>query len=125
MIARIGELAAGLPPIVVLGLAVYGGWVLLCAGWLAILAGVLTIAVTTGWGWAPDDAILAALGVMAVTYIGVCLFDPRTPCWWCRGVAKRFNSEGHFHLCWICGGSGQRRRMGAKILARHRTDRGD
>lgn len=49
------------------------------------------------------------------------LVYPRVACTWCSGNPKRRDGSGRvWRNCFVCGGSGQRRRVGARVLRRHR-----
>lgn len=73
------------------------------------------------WGWTGMAALDAAAIAALVGYALDCAFDPRSDCWWCKGTPKRRNARRFFHMCLICGGSGQRKRWGSKLYARHRA----
>jgi hypothetical protein len=122
VIAGLGDWVAALPPLARLGLVAAAVVVVLGAGTYPLLAGLATLLIGRSRGWSDDVLTFTTLAVYVGTYIARCLYSPRAKCWWCHGKPKRFDSEGAFRNCWVCKGSGQRRRLGAKILARHRGE---
>lgn len=69
----------------------------------------------------PTAALWLGGGAAVVVYLVTVWWFPRTTCWYCgpRGGPKRRDSAGkNWHRCFICGGSGERRRLGAWILGR-------
>lgn len=74
------------------------------------LVGAIAVAV-----WLGHWAYGLAAGV--VLYFGSCLVHPEADCLHCRGKAKRRSEGGSvFHRCYVCKGSGARRRVGTIML---------
>lgn len=111
---------SAMSPLAVMVAVVWAVWfVALQSIWTAgtVLAAYL---VASSWGWSGGQTLDLCVGVLLTGYVIDCLLDPRADCWWCHGSPKRRNDRGFFHLCWICKGSGQRKRWGSQVLGRHR-----
>jgi hypothetical protein len=71
----------------------------------------LWVAVKVGWP--------LAIPIVVGSWLAHSWYYPLTGCWWCKEKSKRRNKSGqHWHACLVCGGSGKRRRFGAKLLGR-------
>jgi uncharacterized membrane protein len=66
------------------------------------------------WSGQPLVGVAAGLVAGAVSV----WFYPTTRCWYCgpRGGPKRMDSgRKNWHDCFVCGGSGKRKRFGARV----------
>lgn len=86
-------------------------------------AGLAAFAYTRGTGWDPVATGLATILVTVVAAVVHALLRPRAKCLRCDGKPREHGIGGFWRNCWLCGGSGQRRRLGAKVLSRHRGNR--
>lgn len=77
---------------------------MLISFWVAL--GVAVLLARHGW-----LAVAAGLAAGAVVLWLESLLYPFARCWWCRGNPRRWNGDDTaWHDCWVCGGSGRRRR---------------
>lgn len=79
---------------------------------IAFAVGFFAVGAWTGNPW-------IGAGVGAVLAVVSVWFYPTTKCWWCgpRGGPRRTDSAGeNWHNCRICGGSGRRTRLLARIF---------
>lgn len=109
------------PPWLPLALGLWALFALKAGGPWSIGAAVAALVAGANWGWPVDVMSFTALAAFVAMYFLRCAQDPYTPCWWCRGKSRRFNSEGNFHFCWVCGGSGKRDRFGAVVMGRSKS----
>jgi hypothetical protein len=66
--------------------------------------------------WSQNPWIGLGAGLVAAAL--VTWWFPNTKCWWCgpRGGPRRMDGSGQYwHNCFVCGGSGKRKRLGAMI----------
>lgn len=112
-------------PAAALTVAVWAIWFCSLQSWWTALAVLAAAVGAQSIGWGLGGSVDAAAGALVVGYVVDCLLDPRADCWWCHGSSKRRNDRDYFHLCFICGGSGQRKRWGSQVLARHRPEGSD
>jgi hypothetical protein len=89
--------------------------VLAVAAEVVVIAFVVAFVVVGVWSGIPVVGAVAG----AVAGVGSVWLFPTTKCWWCggRGGPKRMDSWGrNWHDCRVCGGSGKRKRVLAKIV---------
>lgn len=103
-------LAYGLP---ILVFVTWGPW-----AWVAGLG----LAVWLGPIGGIDIGLVAVFVGGAAGYVLSCRWDPMLDCWWCNGSPKRRNrnKKKRFHFCFVCGGTGRRYALGARVWPRYR-----
>jgi hypothetical protein len=119
----LGDLLASLPVWVVVVAVAWALWAVWAAGPWPLGCAVVVAVYGSSHEWLLDLIVGGAVGTFLLIYLLRCWQDPHTPCWWCKGKSRRMNSEGHFHFCWVCHGSGKRDRFGAIVMGR--ADRKD
>lgn len=125
MIAAAVDWVVALGPYAVIAVGAWALWVATLLSMWTYGAGVFAALVVTSWGWTGSLVVDAVAFALLVGYVVDCMIDPRADCWFCGGAPKRRNARKYFHLCLVCKGSGQRKRWGSKVLARHRESAGD
>jgi hypothetical protein len=62
--------------------------------------------------------LAGAAAVIAVVYVVSLYVSPYTRCGRCRGRQQHDDRiwKGAFGLCWACGGSGRKPRLGVRLL---------
>lgn len=118
-----GEFWAALPPTVQAVAGIVGLVAAVAIVWelgVSLVVGVIVAAMLNARGWSTGLALAVGAAATVLAYIVWCLLYPRTKCLRCAGRARDTDGAGNERRCWLCGGSGRRGRLGAKLLRRHR-----